>query len=277
MQSRTRREKYVAPDGGEGIPQAQVEVLYAEYKASGTSRARREAIRNQLVMAYQPFVANLCKPISRQGYHSQDDLVQEATLALLKAFGNYDPARGSFASFVGWQVKCALMHYTSKNQAAVNLPDSKPVRRAVYAIMRELKAGSLTSKNIHTIAGQVGCSDQFVRDVLVAMRPARSMHSPVAGHGDLTLQESFVSDDELPEDALEMAQVEQMTACALRQALRQLTPRELNIVQRRRLAEKGKETLADIGREHDVSAERIRQVEANALRKMRKVMEPAMA
>lgn len=287
----SRKGVYVAPDGGEGIPQERVEVLYAEYKAAGTSKRRKEIIRNQLVEAYQSAIKAAVRRFYRPKYHDFDDLVQEANVEVLRVFGNYNSMRADFSTFVAFHAEYVVKRTTGQS-GAVRLTGTKSARQVMFVLLDTLSKTHdfLTSREIDEVMVKVQqerdakrrrrqrmqCSRQEVQDVLAVLYSGVSMNAPLAGQYDMELQDLLFAAGDTPEDIAETEQVAAVTAAALQKALDALTERERAIVSRRRLSD-GKPTLTKIAGEQGVTAERIRQVEVEAIRKMRKVLQRELA
>ncbi len=212
------------------------------------------------------------------------DLVQEGNIGLMKAVKRFDPDRGvRLVSFALHWIKAEIHEYVLRNWRLVKVATTKSQRKLFFNL-RSLKKGS-GSMTRDEIAG-------MARELNVKPEDVAEMEMRLAG-GDIALEgrpdeegESFgpiayLEDaDAEPSRVLERRDADALQGIGVRQALACLDPRSRRIVEARWLDEKddgsvGAATLHDLAEEFGVSAERIRQLEAKALRKMRDQLQDA--
>ena len=203
------------------------------------------------------------------------DLIQEGNIGLMKAVKRFDPQRGvRLVSFAIHWIKAEIHEYILRNWRLVKVATTK-AQRKLFFNLRSMKRGlaPLTASDVKQVAAELNVKPEEVVE----------METRLGGH-DVAF-EADDSDDAYapvhylaadasaePSRVLENAQEEDVQSAALKQALTALDPRSRRIVESRWLKEKNPATLHDLAAEFKVSAERIRQIEAKALEKMKKAM-----
>ena len=202
------------------------------------------------------------------------DLIQEGNIGLMKAVKRFDPERGvRLVSFAMHWIKAEIHEYILKNWRLVKIATTK-AQRKLFFNLRSLKAGSetLTPEQADEIAHKLGVKPEEVVE----------METRLTGR-DLALEGSSEDEDEQrvapiayltdansePTRVLEAREYERLQTDGLQTALAGLDERSRRIVEARWLDEENPATLHDLAAEFGVSAERIRQIEAKALQKMR--------
>jgi len=203
------------------------------------------------------------------------DLIQEGNIGLMKAVKRFDPERGvRLVSFAIHWVKAEMHEYILRNWRLVKVATTK-AQRKLFFNLRSMKQGlaPLTANEVGRVA----------RDLKVKPEEVVEMETRLGGH-DVTFEAEdseegyapvhYLAADPSaePSHVLEAEQEERVQGAGLRQALATLDPRSRRIVESRWLKEKDPATLHDLAAEFKVSAERIRQIEAKALEKMKKVL-----
>ena len=181
----------------------------------------------------------------------QADLIQEGNVGLMKAVRRFDPERGvRLASFAIHWIKAEIHEYILRNWRLVKVATTK-AQRKLFFNLRSLKKSTAT------------LSPDEVRAIAIDPAPedGEERVGPIA----------FLADaSEGPAEAVERHQVEGLEAAGLKRALASLDERSRRIIEARWLAEEGSsKTLHDLADEFGVSAERIRQIEAKAMQKMK--------
>ncbi|HEX5628006.1 MAG TPA: RNA polymerase sigma factor RpoH [Usitatibacteraceae bacterium] len=203
----------------------------------------------------------------------QADLIQEGNVGLMKAVRRFDPERGvRLASFAIHWIKAEIHEYILRNWRLVKVATTK-AQRKLFFNLRSLKSSSatLTPTEVATIAKTLEVKESDVVE----------MEKRLQGH-DITIDPSpedgedrpgpiaFLADaSEGPADIVERHQTENLESQGLARALASLDDRSRRIVEARWLAEGDSKTLHELADEFGVSAERIRQIEAKALAKMK--------
>jgi RNA polymerase sigma-32 factor len=205
----------------------------------------------------------------------QADLVQEGNIGLMKAVKRFDPERGvRLASFAIHWIKAEIHEYILRNWRMVKIATTK-AQRKLFFNLRSMKTSTktLTPGEIKQVAQTLNVKESDVvemekrlqgGDVALEPSPDDSEDGPVTPIAYL------VDHSEGPVEMLERTQTETLRSEGLAQALDKLDERSRRIIRARWLAESDPKTLHELAEEFGVSAERIRQIEAKALEKMKK-------
>ena len=230
----------------------------------------------QLVIHHLRFVVHIAR--SYQGYGLPlGDIVQEGNVGLMKAVDKYDPHRGvKLVSFAVHWIKAEIHEYILRNWRQVKIATTKAQRKLFFNLRSKKKSLDwLTKDEAEKIAEDLNVD---VKDVLHMENRLSSndssFDSPVsAGDDDEMMSPSQYLEDKRydPELIVANEQAADVNSQDLTEALKVLDDRSKDILQRRYLADT-KATLHDLADEYDVSAERIRQIENSALKKLKSVM-----
>ena len=230
----------------------------------------------QLVIHHLRFVVHIAR--SYQGYGLPlGDIIQEGNVGLIKAVDKYDPHRGvKLVSFAVHWIKAEIHEYILKNWRLVKIATTKAQRKLFFNLRSKKKSLDwLTKEEAEKIASDLNVE---VKDVLHMENrlPSNdsSFDSPVpSGDDDEIMSPSQYLEDKRydPEIIVASEQAEQENKEELLAALKTLDYRSKDILNRRYLSDK-KATLHDLADEYKVSAERIRQIENSALKKLKAFM-----
>jgi RNA polymerase sigma-32 factor len=237
-----------------------------------------EAARS-LVLSHLRLVVALARGYLGYGL-PHADLIQEGNIGLMKAVKRFDPDRGvRLVSFAIHWIKAEMHEYILRNWRLVKVATTK-AQRKLFFNLRSMKKGlgPLTSDDVARVASELRVKPEEVVEM-----ETRLSGREVAFEADADDEEAYAPVNYLAADrdaeplrVLEAKESEQNRATGLKDALNSLDPRSRRIVEARWLREKDSATLHDLAAEFKVSAERIRQIEAKALEKMRKAL-PAPA
>jgi RNA polymerase primary sigma factor len=227
-----------------------------------------DAARAHLIQANLRLVVSVAKKYVGRGL-SFLDLIQEGNIGLMKATDKFDYARGfKFSTYATWWIRQAITRAISDQSRTIRLPvhvgeTINRVKKTSHRLQQILEREPTQEE----IARAMDVPDDKVRQVLEVARHPVSLEAPVGNEGDAFLGD-FIEDDSMP------APIEIASAHLLKdqigEALSKLTERERKIIQLRFGIEDGKfRTLEEVGREFGITRERIRQIEAKALRKLR--------
>ena len=204
------------------------------------------------------------------------DLIQEGNIGLMKAVKRFDPSRGvRLVSFAIHWIKAEIHEYVLRNWRLVKIATTK-AQRKLFFNLRSMRKGlaPLTREDVRRMATELRVKPEEVEEM-----ESRLAGQDIAFESDGTDDEAYAPANYLASDAssepsqlLETEESERDTAAGLKEALTALDARSRRIIETRWLREKDTATLHDLAAEFKVSAERIRQIEAKALEKMRKVM-----
>ena len=235
-----------------------------------------EAAR-QLVMSHLRFVVHIAKSYSGYGLPLAD-LIQEGNVGLMKAVKRFNPEVGvRLVSFAVHWVKAEIHEFILRNWRIVKVATTKAQRKLFFNLRSAKKRLSWLSNDE---------ADAVARDLGVEAKVVREMESRMAGQD--TAFDGYAQDDNEtayqapayyledansdPSSLLEDADWSDSSVSRLTYALSQLDDRSRNILQKRWLAE-SKATLHELADTYGVSAERIRQLEKNAMKKLKGSME----
>jgi len=233
----------------------------------------------QLVLSHLRLVVAVARGYLGYGL-PHADLIQEGSIGLMKAVKRFDPERNvRLVSFAIHWIKAEIHEYVLRNWRLVKLATTK-AQRKLFFNLRSMKTGlaPMTSKDVKRIAGELRVKPEEVVEM-----ETRLSGQDVAFEADHDDEEAYApvhylaaDRDAEPLAQLEAKESEAGRTAGLDEALKTLDPRSRRIIETRWLREKNALTLHDLAAEFKVSAERIRQIEAKALEKMRKAL-PAPA
>ena len=230
----------------------------------------------QLVIHHLRFVVHIAR--SYQGYGLPlADIIQEGNVGLMKAVNKFDPHKGvKVVSFAVHWIKAEIHEYILRNWRQVKIATTKAQRKLFFNLRSKKKDLEwLTKDEAEKIAADLNVE---VKDVLHMENRLSStdasFDSPISSDSDEEVMSpsQFLEDKRFsPEDLVANSEAEDMNHAALFEALESLDERSKDILLRRYLAE-DKTTLHDLADEYKVSAERIRQIESGALKKLKGLM-----
>jgi RNA polymerase sigma-32 factor len=205
------------------------------------------------------------------------DLIQEGNIGLMKAVKRFDPARNvRLVSFAIHWIKAEIHEYILRNWRLVKVATTK-AQRKLFFNLRSMKQGlaPLTPKEIKQVAATLKVKPEEVSEMQTRLSGRDIGFEADDNDEDAAyapVHYLAADPDAEPSRVLEAEEDERLGAEGLRSALAALDPRSRRIVEARWLKEKDGATLHDLAAEFKVSAERIRQLEAKAFEKMRKLL-----
>jgi len=252
-------------------------ILSLEEERSFARRWRDEgdldAARN-LVLSHLRLVVAVARGYLGYGL-PHADLIQEGNIGLMKAVKRFDPERGvRLVSFAIHWIKAEIHEYILRNWRLVKVATTK-AQRKLFFNLRSMKRdlAPMSGEDIERVAAELRVKPEEVVEM-----ETRLSGQEIAFEGERDDEEAFAPADYLadsaaePDQVLEAREEESSKVESLKSALAVLDPRSRRIIQARWLKEKNAATLHDLAAEFKVSAERIRQLEAKALQKMRKAL-----
>ena len=255
----------------------QIPVLTVEDEQRLAHRLREDndiAAAQELILSHLRFVIHVARGYS--GYGLQiGDLIQEGNIGLMKAVKRFDPTVGvRLVSFAVHWIRAEMHEYIIKNWRIVKVATTKAQRKLFFNLRKsKTRLGWLNAAEVSAVAKDLNVSEREVlemesrlsgRDIgFDAPDDADDDHAPPAPVSYL------VARDDDPAVAYESADSESDQLELLREGMARLDERSRDIIKRRWLDPESKVTLQELADEYGVSAERIRQVEANALKKMK--------
>jgi RNA polymerase sigma-32 factor len=230
-----------------------------------------------LVMSHLRFVVHIARSYAGYGL-PQGDLIQEGNLGLMKAVKRFDPNMGvRLVSFAVHWIKAEIHEYVIRNWRIVKIATTK-AQRKLFFNLRSLKKSSkkLTLEEAQSIAKDLNVTPEQVLEMegrLTAYDAAFEAQGDDDDEGSTHVAPALYLEDNRydPARLVEEEDYEEQSTSALHDAMEQLDDRSRNILQRRWLDD-DKSTLHELAAEYNVSAERIRQLEKNAMDKIKIAM-----
>ena len=230
-----------------------------------------------LVMSHLRFVVHIARSYAGYGL-PQGDLIQEGNLGLMKAVKRFDPTMGvRLVSFAVHWIKAEIHEYVIRNWRIVKIATTK-AQRKLFFNLRSLKKSSkkLTLEEAQSIANDLNVTAEQVLEMegrLTAYDAAFEAQGDDDDEGSTYVAPALYLEDNRydPARLVENEDYEEQSTSALHEAMEQLDDRSRNILQRRWLDD-DKSTLHELAAEYNVSAERIRQLEKNAMEKIKVAM-----
>jgi RNA polymerase sigma-32 factor len=255
--------------------------LSAEEERELATRSQQGDVQaeQKLLRSHLGFVISIAKKYRRFGV-PMNDLVQEGMLGLLHAIRKFDPARElRLSTYARWWVKSSIQDYVARSWSLVRVGTSSAQKALFFKLRRkvaELKdsADGLNEEVIAPIARRLGVP---LRDAMaLAARVARfdqSLNERASDEGRDELIDRLADDMPSPEDTAAEASDAARRRGLIARAMKALSDRERRIIVERHLAEFRK-TRDALGAELGITAERVRQLEGKALRKLARLLGP---
>ncbi len=248
-----------------GLPVKKLENVAKEVEI-GVFRAKRA--KEELVKANLRLVVSIAKKYTGRGLQFLD-LIQEGNIGLMKAVEKFDYRRGyKFSTYATWWIRQAITRAIADQARTIRIPVHmiETINKLVRVSL-QIYQETGQEPSPEEIAARMDLPVEKVRKILKIAKEPISLETPVGEDEDSHLGD-FIEDPRVPapdQVAVSLSLVEQT-----RRVLATLTPREEKVLRMRfGIGERGEHTLEEVGREFKVTRERIRQIEAKALRKLR--------
>jgi RNA polymerase sigma-32 factor len=234
-----------------------------------------EAARH-LVMSHLRFVVKIARGYSGYGLQ-QADLIQEGNVGLMKAVKRFNPDIGvRLVSFAVHWVRAEMHEFILKNWRIVKIATTKAQRKLFFNLRSSKKRlGWLNQNEVNEVAETLGVRPSDVTEMEKRMGNYDASYDGLDSDDDedLNLSPSYFLENKTagPEELIETAQLNHESEASLLKALALLDSRSKDIIAKRWLTE-NKTTLQELAAVHGVSAERIRQIEKNAMKILREII-----
>jgi RNA polymerase sigma-32 factor len=231
-----------------------------------------EAAR-QMVLAHLRFVVHIARSYSGYGL-AQADLIQEGNVGLMKAVKRFNPEVGvRLVSFAVHWIKAEIHEFILRNWRIVKVATTKAQRKLFFNLRRQKKSLAwLSNDEVHAVADSLGVEAREVREMESRLSGRDMSFDPAADADDDVAYQTpahYLEDNRYdPARQMEDADWSDNSSANLHEALGGLDERSRDILYQRWLAEE-KSTLHELAAKYNVSAERIRQLEKNAMNKLK--------
>ena len=237
-----------------------------------------ERALHELTGAYMRLVIAMATKFRHYGL-PLGDLVQEGNVGLMQAAARFEPAREvRFSTYASWWIRSSIQDYVLRNWSIVRTGTTS-AQKSLFFNLKRLRArisdtgdGAMSPENRKWVATHLGVPERDV-DAMASRLSAsdRSLNAPVGIEGDAEWQDLLEDENAQLEDTFMAAHDGERRKVWIAKALEILTERETLIIRKRRLSE-DTETLETIGHELGISKERVRQIEHQALGKLRRAL-----
>lgn len=204
------------------------------------------------------------------------DMVAEGYLGLMQALERFDPSHDvRLATYASWWIRAQMQEYVLRSQSLVKMGTTAPQKKLFYNLRRmkaklgETGDGDLAPESVTAIARELGVPEHDVVEMNRRMHAGdASLNASYAGEGETEWQERLVDDSQDPESRVVERDELAKRRAQLARSMEGLTERERDIIRERRLRDEPL-TLEALSQRYDISRERVRQIEARALEKLR--------
>ncbi len=254
---------YLKEIGKVALLDSEKELELAERMSNGD-----ETAKNELVEANLRLVVSIAKRYVGKGMFFLD-LIQEGNLGLMKAVDKFDYRKGyKFSTYATWWIRQAITRAIADQARTIRIPvHMVETIHKVSRYSRQLLQEQGHEASAEDIAEKMGMSADKIREIMKVAQDPVSLETPIGEEEDSHLGD-FIPDDDSPAPA-EAASYTLLKE-QLADVLHTLTPREEHVLKLRFGLDDGRpRTLEEVGKEFNITRERIRQIEAKALRKLR--------
>lgn len=238
-----------------------------------------EAALHELTTAYMRLVIAMASKFRHYGL-SMSDLVQEGNVGLMQAAARFEPDRKvRFSTYASWWIRSSIQDFVLRNWSIVRT-GTTAAQKSLFFNLRRLRAkindtddGVISRENKAWVSTHLGVPERDVESMVSRLSAAdRSLNAPLAVDGDAEWQDLLADEAPIPEEQVMAERDAERRKEWIADALEALNEREMLIIKQRRLSEETV-TLETLGRQLGISKERVRQIEHQALGKLRRALE----
>lgn len=238
---------------------------------------------HRLVTSHLRLVAKIA--MGYRGYGLPiNEVIAEGNIGLMQAVKRFEPERGfRLATYAMWWIRAAIQEYILRSWSLVKLGTTAAQKKLFFNLRRvkgqieALEEGDLRPEQVQDIATRLGVPEEEVINMNRRLAsPDSSLNTPLGTESDSEWQDWLADDSVDQETRLADAEELDERRTLLATALEELTPRERDILEARRLREDPM-TLEDLSVKYEISRERVRQIEVRAFEKLQEKMKAALA
>ena len=256
-------------------------MLEAEHELNLARRWREqddERALHELTTAYMRLVISMASKFRHYGLPLAD-LVQEGNVGLMQAAARFEPAREvRFSTYAAWWIRSSIQDYVLRNWSIVRT-GTTAAQKSLFFNLRRLRAkiddtgdAIMTVENRKWVSEHLGVPERDVETMASRLSASdRSLNAPLATDGDAQWQDLLPDESATPDQVVMEERDNAKRKQWIAEALQVLNDRETLIISERRLSE-DTVTLEVLGKRLGISKERVRQIEHQALNKLRKAL-----
>ncbi len=237
-----------------------------------------ERALHELTTAYMRLVISMASKFRHYGLPLAD-LVQEGNVGLMQAAARFEPAREvRFSTYAAWWIRSSIQDYVLRNWSIVRT-GTTAAQKSLFFNLKRLRAkiddtgdGVMTAENRKWVSEHLGVPERDVENMASRLSASdRSLNAPLAVDGDAQWQDLIPDESATPDQVVMDERDNAKRKAWIASALQVLTDRETLIIKERRLTDETV-TLELLGKRLGISKERVRQIEHQALKKLRKAL-----